>query len=404
MDIFLLGNGFDLHHKFPTSYYDFLQTIQFLINKYDSTYDTVAKIFGDGNLQENDKHILDAYAAHQGVYSLVLLDEKIMQNIVNKAKNNLWFRYLFSCVNKDIGWIDFEKEIITVIQAFTLFLKGEENGLYLNDDTVCFDSYYYPKDRTANHIIRQFDYFFETDQNAGGSNRIKKIKNSYAEENPKGSGVYSLCEEKIVSDLYVNLRELADLLKEYLYHFIDRPTQTMKQMNITPKCSSYPSASHIFTFNYTKTYEVLHNEASVLHLHGDTGSKIVLGVNPDENDEIYNVDTTFLQFKKYYQRILFRTDYNYLNKIKALSRTKNSGDGTTLFVIGHSLDVTDEDIIKELFSLAHKIRILYHDEERIGSYIKNLVNIYGKNEFDNIRAEKELQFLPQAEIEWIYPR
>ena len=54
--------------------------------------------------------------------------------------------------------------------------------------------------------------------------------------------------------------------------------------------------------------------------------------------------------------------------------------------------------------MASRIIILYHSEERVGSFIKNLVNIYGKNEFDDIRAEKNLQFLPQAEVEWIYPK
>lgn len=404
MEIFLLGNGFDLHHNFPTSYYSFLQTVDFLINNYNSSFDTVAKVFGNKKLQENDKNICNAFEKHQGIYSLVVLEENAVENIIDRAKNNLWFKYLNNCVNRDIGWIDFEKEIVTVIEAFSLFLEDEDEKLYLNDDSVCFDIQFFPEDRTANYIIRNFDFFFESIQVSGMSERIKKIKDKYVVESLTNSGVYSLKKDTIIADLYSDLRGLANLLKDYLYHFVDRPSYEMNEMSISPKCASYPNASHVFSFNYTDTYEILYGKEGVLHLHGSNKHDIVLGVNPDENDEIYKIDTSFLQFKKYYQRIFYRTDYNYLNKLKSLRRTRNGGEGYTLFVIGHSLDITDEDIIKELFDLAHRIRILYHSEERIGSYIKNLVNIYGKNEFDNIRADKDLQFLSQAQIEWIYPK
>ena len=33
MTFMLLGNGYDLHHKFPTRYIDFLQTVHFLMEQ-----------------------------------------------------------------------------------------------------------------------------------------------------------------------------------------------------------------------------------------------------------------------------------------------------------------------------------------------------------------------------------
>ena len=53
-----------------------------------------------------------------------------------------------------------------------------------------------------------------------------------------------------------------------------------------------------------------------------------------------------------------------------------------------------EDIITELFYNANEITILYHNNEAKASYIANLVNIFGKDEFDEIRKNKHLIFLP----------
>ena len=46
MNILLLGNGFDLYHKLPTRYDNFLHTVNFLINSYTKEMTTIADIFG----------------------------------------------------------------------------------------------------------------------------------------------------------------------------------------------------------------------------------------------------------------------------------------------------------------------------------------------------------------------
>ena len=175
----------------------------------------------------------------------------------------------------------------------------------------------------------------------------------------------------------------------------------MQQRAIKSSCASYPTNGHVFTFNYTNTFEYLYSASgTVEHIHGNVNSDIVLGVNPDEKDELYEMDTTFLQFKKYFQRIFLGTDVKYINRIQNLLTTKKYDNGYTLYVIGHSLDVTDKDIITELFELANRIIILYHSKSAVKGYIKNLVEIYGKEGFDRIRLSKNLNFLPQAELDW----
>lgn len=51
-----------------------------------------------------------------------------------------------------------------------------------------------------------------------------------------------------------------------------------------------------------------------------------------------------------------------------------------------------QDIIIELFDHAREIYVLYHNEEAKKSYIANLIKIFGKQRFDDLRRNKNLTF------------
>ena len=59
------------------------------------------------------------------------------------------------------------------------------------------------------------------------------------------------------------------------------------------------------------------------------------------------------------------------------------------------------NLLKEWIERAARIVIYYHDENVIGSYIKNLVAMFGKKEFDNIRKNKNLLFVKNPIITFI---
>ena len=54
----------------------------------------------------------------------------------------------------------------------------------------------------------------------------------------------------------------------------------------------------------------------------------------------------------------------------------------------------NQEDTKNTDNVVDNITIMYHDRSAVGSYVKNLVSIYGKEEFDRIRYEKKLMFLP----------
>ena len=72
MNIFLIGNGFDLHHKFPTRYIDFLHTVHFLVQNKDDEFVTVGDVFSNDSLQETDIFIKDAYEKHGEIFIRVV--------------------------------------------------------------------------------------------------------------------------------------------------------------------------------------------------------------------------------------------------------------------------------------------------------------------------------------------
>lgn len=394
----LIGNGFDLHHKFPTRYIDFLQTVQFLIENYDESFSTVGHVFGNKTLQKQNTFIRECYDVHNHIYDSTQLAKEVVTEMTSNAKDNMWFNYLCKCVSKNINWIDFEKEIIRVLGAFDSFFN-EDGGFTLINDRVSFDLNRFPPNQEDRYIVSLFDFFCNASKNDHAvRSRLMFLKDKYVLEEVSGSGFYRLAEEEIASELYKSLRVLANLLRDYLHYFVDVPAQEYANLGLKPHFASLPTPNRVYSFNYTNTIETLYN-SMVDHIHGNTCTEIVLGINPDENDLLGNVDTTFLQFKKYFQRVFFKTDNSFLRKMSTVRRMPRSND-RRLYVIGHSLDSTDEDIIKQIFSTAQSIWILYHSETSVKNQIKNLVQIYGKEGFDQLREEKDLQFLPQSGIQW----
>lgn len=400
MKVLLLGNGFDLNHKFPTSYVDFLYTLDYLSSVDISSISTIGHVFGNEDLQKKCKNIKDAYSAHARIYDEVSLDKDVVEQMIAVAKNNYWFKYLFESIAEKNTWIDFEKEIVRVLEAFEDFLQSDY--FFERDKQVHFKFFAYTNAENK-CIIKNFDFFYDVTKNVHGYDAgILMIHERFVKEKIKGSGMLHTCNDKIASDLYEALRDLADLLKQYLKLFVDIPAQKYVELGIKPRFASLTSANQVYSFNYTNTYEILYRSNIVEHIHGNTDENIVLGVNPDIKDEVHSIDTTFLQFKKYFQRTFYSTDYGFLRKIYSQTKVVPH-EKIELYVVGHSLDVTDKDIIKLVFENAKSICIFHHNDQAAKDHIRNLVEIYGKDGLDRLRMEKNLVFLPQSGVDWIMP-
>ena len=183
------------------------------------------------------------------------------------------------------------------------------------------------------------------------------------------------------------------MLKLYFKVFIDDIFEKLRDLPETNSYIPLSKVSHIITLNYTHTFERMFpsNKEKIYHIHGDINNKIILGINSNKDDKVETINTDFIVFKKYFQRVFYKTDLDYLSFTKSNDIYKAISNDT-LHVFGHSLNISDKDIIKELFSMVKKIKIYSHDERAMGNHISNLINIYGKEEFDSLRLNKNLTF------------
>lgn len=292
------------------------------------------------------------------------------------------------CISEKIDtWIDFEKEIGCVIDTFQHFFCLND-GRHISFEGLNDFEY---------SIMSIFNFFYyEVNDGLSVNGGIKRYAiNDEFLAYYNLSSTPSIDKKKIISCIYKQLVELSGMLKEYLRCFVENILDKILESKLIKAFNIFSNANHIFTLNYTNTFEKFYlgdTNKKVYHIHGNVKDDIVLGVNSNKNDEKNELNTDFICFKKYYQRVYYKTDSDYLSAIR-FSGVFDKRFENKLSVVGHSLDVTDQEIITTLFDNATKITIYCHNREAIGDYIKNLISIYGKSEFDKLRISKNLSFL-----------
>ena len=155
MNVFILGNGFDLQHGFLTKYINFLNIIEFLTENYDEKkMNTIGDVLSSPLLQQKDTDVKNSYELHKDIYYSSYLDPSKTSFLIQKAKENLWFQYFLSSVNKDVGWIDFEKEIGEVVEVFRELMRKITYGFAIEE--------IFYRQPIKKDIIRKFNYFYSS--------------------------------------------------------------------------------------------------------------------------------------------------------------------------------------------------------------------------------------------------
>lgn len=426
MNILLIGNGFDLAHGLPTRYGDFLEFCK-----------AIKDIKEKGLLNDLtaiNKEMVSSYQSlHSGI-KLVLprefgeeLSEK-SEELINLIYDNAWLKYFLQC-DAFVGenWIDFESEISRVIQALDkamALMKNQEDITKLSGNNAAI---------------------------------IKKI----VEEVQKDDGKRLYIQEVLKS--IQNLNSLKDILERdlnmlirafeiYLCEFVEKIEVKRRSSDI----EGLEKIGYILSFNYTDTYRNIYdvnNDIEYDYFHGkakisnniETNS-MVLGIDEYLTDSMKNENTDFIAFKKFYQRIYkgckelavnwcadIKKDFEYftysrkfmfedqigfelvskendnLYKWEQFEKLAFKYDKEyeekhpkhNLYIFGHSLDVTDKDILRELILNDNvKTTIFYPDKKELGKKIANLVKVIGQDEL--IRRTggntKTIEFIVQQDM------
>lgn len=206
----------------------------------------------------------------------------------------------------------------------------------------------------------------------------------------------SINENELIQFLYNQLREFTKAFETYLIKEVCEKVNTPLDCNLyfePIKEQLLYQDCYMLSFNYTDICERFYgqnlgyHQATIkpIYVHGKINDSkecnLVLGTrsfNRDKEDKYLPIDLNI--FQKHNQRHRYGTIEAYqdlLNNLKLPSETR-----PVFYVIGHSLDKTDHNILKHVF-LANKnavINIYYHDEEAQERLINNITDIIGEEE------------------------
>lgn len=429
----MIGNGFDLAHDLPTKYTDFLEWVKIIIRMGKSlewvtempdeerkltvwlkdhkqpkhwkiNFDNISKdvfyrnleqegfVFEDGHYLseilkdvENNSSETMLRVANYNYKESKKMHDKIRKKLIDETKsggdnrknkeiyyllkNNIWVdHFLKSNTLVKENWIDFENEISLVIRSIDNTMRNLQTGPHRLD-------------QINNYFISKYFYMYEE---------------------------ISLSE--IGRKLYSDLNKIVRLLEIYLSEYAVAEEILNNKISLIEEL--HPDK--ILSFNYTDTYKKIYGMRKNIeydYIHGkakidntmDTNN-MVLGIDEYLPDDRKNKDLEFLAFRKFYQRIYKGTGSEYKKWVDKIKVDWNSLDSRIrqdymkrisygdidedrslrfhkLFIFGHSLDVTDKDVLID-FILNDNVytKIYYPNKKELANKITNLVKVIGQDE------------------------
>lgn len=372
MNILIIGNGFDLAHDLPTKYENFLDfTNTYLrIPCFDSKYTASFSDYFKKIKQENPF---------------------VYEEIGSLIKDNVWLKHFNSVYEErrkegKIGWIDFESEISVAIQALDGAISTIDEYLRKGKDQGRMEAY-----------------------------QFESLKYLIGRERDRFSNVYfnmrsiSCYREQFLDDL----NKLTRCLEIYLSDYINNLPASKRLPDILGL-----KVDKVLSFNYTNTYERLYGkdnpdiEYDYIHgkadiAHDINSCNLVLGIDEylPEGERDENIE--FIQFKKFYQRIYKKTGCKYLDWINGYSTRLNDTrrnkfnqvvEDFNIYIFGHSLDITDKDILSKLILAKYARTISFHfNQDALGNQIANLVKVIGQDNLISMVHGKHARIVLQQQ-------
>lgn len=342
-NLLIVGNGFDLEHGLKTHYTDFFDTINNVSSKNEI-------------ILNNHKYLI------KDNYLLLYLLEEYKQN---KLQGNNWID-IETELKKIISLIE-EINVNKFIDNMNYYIGGNE---YTIIDKIQSKSSYYFKNCLFPFII--------------GNNYYKYINEHY---------------NISIKILEKDLNELTNMLRDYLLEQdISNLTKTKDISDIDYKIT------HVLSFNYTDTFRKLYSKLDndkIDFIHGSLNkNNLVLGINETLTEDTENkiVDTVY--FKKYFQRIYKKTDYQYVSWLDSTD-SQNYADFDTVYIHGHSLDESDKEILEKIINSVLKkdtstVKIFYYDEKHYRQKVTNLIKVLGKDVFQKYYFQNRIIFIKQT--------
>ncbi|WP_163120154.1 AbiH family protein [Acinetobacter pittii] len=435
MNILIIGNGFDLSHYLPTKYDHFMaamHSIEDNTSDVEMGFDDIFKklLISEKYFFEKTRELYDV--------NQIKLSTELIKELKFRLIENCWYKY-FSLHSKEIRtWIDFEQKIeealVLVADILNKIEKKYEDTGKFNYEIFTLSSsnskYYFPT--LQFQLLKCLGLI---------KSKFDEPNNDYKEGyltkeffTVEGQEKFGFNSRKFLSSLQKELNNFIDLFNIYIQEII-------KNLNPTFDFNFHNSnnINKVFSFNYTNTFERFYKKNTTIeYLHGksDTQHNLVLGISDIYNPSLLN--SKMYGFTKYHQKIFKETQYNFLNDIilnynklqnelKKLeselalkfslpidregiyreigvikSQIKNFKLNISIW--GHSLDVSDEVYINEIFSLNEdrydnvQVTIYYFDENAKFELLANLIHILKKDKVEKWMKNKWLYFKKNPDL------
>ncbi|ADL53521.1 bacteriophage abortive infection AbiH family protein [Clostridium cellulovorans] len=358
MKILIIGNGFDLEHNLPTKYWDFMEFIKCYKNLEKHPKHELEKWPMFSNLNENVREYLfsdEVFTFSNHKDALKELDRLISQNV--------WIDYFSKKSGiENKGWIDFESEIADIIKCLEYYMNY---NITMQENPSS-------QRRPDNEVLYQNAHSFLDNMKNTGVNHYEKF------DTKKFHGDTA---KVIIKELICDLNNLIRCLEIYLEDVVGKSEVEYKAKDI----AEIENIDKVLSFNYTNTYQKIYGEVNdgieYDYIHGKANiqrtskeNNMVLGIDEYLEDDERNNKLEFIRFKKYFQRIYKKTGCKYKNWVSEIEQ--NDNEKNEVFIFGHSLDVTDKDVLKELIMAPNTTTtIFYYNNDVYAQQIENLVKV-----------------------------
>ena len=405
LNLLVIGNGFDLAHGLPTRYSDFLDFLTLCLKEWHD-WRNISGWPVDSSPYKNDAWVLDdliqEITPNDNVVEIFNENREDIEKVLKKggklsfAYENTWVRYCLyiyaykKSFSNEFQWIDIEEEILHFISHIQSqsYYKSPMLQLSMN----------LPYYRQDNFTYIQFD--------------ARNINNKIKKTGPP----QELLKRTIFERLFQELEQFAELLRFYL-SFVMQQFDKHKKSVYKINSSEHDSIviDRVISFNYTNTAKLCYTGIDDVHyINGDgqnDNQKIILGIENPSIDKTadYCKDNVNLFFKNV-QRILYDYDYTYNEWLRKYAETKTSriaNDGETFYgvnvhIIGHSLAISDQHILRDVIMGANTVCIYYYNEQDKQNKITNLYRLLGDEDFskhvNQYKAEPSIKFINQRNI------
>jgi hypothetical protein len=310
--IIIIGNGFDLAHNMRSSYMDFSNW--FLVEK-------VMKNLISNNLSEDifSTNFIGRYKYVKDTPRTTYTNYPPIEII------KLVLKYLYDS-NSSVKKEDIYETLVNKrVYLQSMIVNRFLGDLYANTHNNWFD-------------IEQayFDELVKWSKSLGKSHpdtiitNLKKLNNNFNE-------IKELLEEYLNT---IQIKESLEIKKFFNHNFLGKKNIKIINFNYTNTFSQYFNS----LFNQNGDHISL-GEENVNYIHGELNKRVIFGYGDDNNEEYIRMKNSGInEFLENFKTFGYLHDSKYREMVDYISGI----DNYEVYVLGHSLGVTDKTLLKEI--------------------------------------------------------